>query len=919
MLAGGWRVSVAPETILPFGRCDNQAGGSLTMRSLFLAATLLTGASSFAAAPAVAATEAAQPAIPAEAGPIPTGKLSDAITPSAYRLNLTVDPAQERFSGHAEIDVTLKAPSRTIWLHGRDLKVSKATAMVGGKSFAASYAEVDPTGVALLTFTEPLPAGPVTLAFDYDAAFGDSASGLYRVKVGDDWYAWTQFQSIDARAAFPSFDEPGFKTPFAVTLTTPKGLMAVANTNQTGTAPAGDMVSHTFAPTLPLPTYLVAMVVGPFAVAEGVVAPTAQRSQPLPLRMVATQPNAGQLDYGLQGSKRIVELLESYFDEGFPFPKLDQIASPVMPGAMENAGAVIYADALIVLDDKAPPAQKRSFGMVVAHELAHQWFGDLVTPAWWDDIWLNESFANWMGFRIGGEWDPSLDIGAGALEEGFAAMKLDALTAGRPIHQPIEQSAAIDSAFDAITYGKGGHVIAMVAGFMGDDKFRDGVRRYMAAHRYGSATTEDFFAALGEAAGDPQIAPAMLSFIDQQGVPLLTFAPGKRRTWSVTQSRYAQVGVTAPATAWKIPVCARQGETRDCLLLDRARGSLKIGAKGPVMPNAGGTGYYRFELPGKEWDKLIATADTLNGAEAMALSDSLVASFAAGRASPAQLVAAAEKLGRNPDRYARGVALDGLNVFLGNGWLDETATAAVRAYIADRNARRLAAMGFDPRAGLYVGADPDAQSARRSLVNLLAGPARDTAVNATLTKAARAYLGGDKTALDAAFMGPAFAAFVREGGAEAAKQLGEAALASQDPVFRPTALGTIGSGGDPALADWLLNQWKDERLRSIERFGVIAAVIGAPETRQFGYDWLKANYVELASGGGLFMAQRVPGLLGGFCSTEMADRIQADFAAMVGESRGKLSLARTIERTRNCGLLKAARGAEVNTALAGLK
>ena len=895
------------------------------MRSLLLAATLLASVSSLAAAPAFAATEATQPAIPAEAGPIPTGKLTDAITPSAYRLNLTVDPSQERFSGHAEIDAALKAPSRTIWLHGRDLKVSKAAAIVGGKSYPASYAEVDPTGVALLTFAEPLQAGPVTLSFEYDAPFGDSASGLYRVKVGDDWYAWTQFQSIDARATFPSFDEPGFKTPFAVTLTTPKGLMAVANTNTTGTAPVGDMVAHSFAPTLPLPTYLVAMVVGPFAVAESVVAPTAQRSEPLPLRMVATQPNAGKLDYGLQGSKRIVELLESYFNEGFPFPKLDQIASPVMPGAMENAGADIYADPLIVLDAKSPPAQKRDFGMVVAHELAHQWFGDLVTPAWWDDIWLNESFANWMGFRIGGEWDPSLDIGAGALAEGFAAMKLDALTAGRPIHQPIEQSAAIDSAFDAITYGKGGHVIAMIAGFMGDDKFRNGVRRYMAAHRYGSATTEDFFAALGEAAGDPRITPAMLSFIDQQGVPLVTFAPGKKGAWSVTQSRYAQVDVTAPATAWKIPVCARQAAARECVLLDGFEHDHQAGCQGSGDAQCGG---HRI-LPVRHAYQPVGRTDRDRRHAQRGRGDGAVRQPDRQFRRRTRDTAATDRRRREARCQSRSLRPRG-------------GARRDRGLPRQRHARRSSDQGgarLHRRSQRQAADGAGLRSARRSLCErgprravgssfagrLLAGPARDTAVNATLTKAARAYLGGgvdgkgDRGALDAAFMGPAFAALVREGGAEAARQLGEAALASQDPVFRPTALGAIGSSGDLALADWLLNQWKDERLRPIERFSVIAAVIGTPETRQFGYDWLKANYEGLAKGGGLFMAQRVPGLLGGFCSADMADRIQADFGAMVGESRGKLSLARTIERTRNCGLLKEARGAEVNAAFAGLK
>ncbi|MFN5821816.1 MAG: M1 family metallopeptidase, partial [Novosphingobium sp.] len=257
---------------------------------------------------------------------------------------------------------------------------------------------------------------------------------------------------------------------------------------------------------------------------EGTVPPTPQRAKPLPLRIVSPRPNADKLAFALEGSKEIVRLLEAYFGDAFPYPKLDQITSPIMPGAMENAGADLYNDALLVMDEKATTGQKRSFGMVVSHELAHQWFGDLVTPAWWDDIWLNESFANWMGFRIGDEWRPALNIRAGAVQEGFDAMRTDALVAGRPIRQRIETNAQIDEAFDSITYGKGGHVVAMIAGYMGDDKFRDGVRRYMAAHRYGNATSTDFFKAMAEASGDARIVPAMQSFTDQQGVPLLTFA-----------------------------------------------------------------------------------------------------------------------------------------------------------------------------------------------------------------------------------------------------------------------------------------------------------------------------------------------------------------------------------------------------------
>jgi hypothetical protein len=238
--------------------------------------------------------------------------------------------------------------------------------------------------------------------------------------------------------------------------------------------------------------------------------------------------------------------------------------------------------------------------MVVAHELAHQWFGDMVSPAWWDDIWLNESFANWMGFRIGNEWRPDLNIGAGALEEGFAAMGTDALLAGRPIHQPIARNSQIDAAFDTITYGKGGHVVSMIAAFMGDTKFRDGVRGYMAKHRYGNASTADFFGAMADAAGDPRILPAMQSFTDQQGVPLVTFAPPARQVDRDAKPLCAAGHQAPPRPGACRCACARA--TRACQLLVDQSATIAVPGKGVLMPNAGGTGYYRFELPAAQWD-----------------------------------------------------------------------------------------------------------------------------------------------------------------------------------------------------------------------------------------------------------------------------------------------------------------------------
>ena len=885
---------------------------SSLLKSVLLASTLAASQPALAQEPAVSAPVATP------SSDVPLGKLTGQVHPSAYRLDLTVDPAQERFSGRVEIDAVLQRAASTVFIHGRDLAMHRAVATVGGKSLIGTWTQSEPTGVAALTFAAPLPAGPLTFAFEYDAAFGDGPSGLYRIKVGEDWYSWTQFQSIDARAAFPSFDEPGIKTPFTVTLRTPPGLFALSNAPLGTKSREGEYDVHRFIPTLPLPTYLVAMVAGPFVTLDGTVPPTPQRAIPLPLRIVSTKQNAGKLEYALEGSKQIVGLLENYFGDAFPYPKLDQITSPVMPGAMENAGADIYGDSLLIMDKDAPVGQQRGFGMVVSHELAHQWFGDLVTPAWWDDIWLNESFANWMGYRIGGAWRPDLNIGAGALQEGFQAMGTDALVTGRPIRQPIRTHDEIDGAFDSITYGKGGHVVAMIAAFMGDVRFRDGVRNYMAQHRYGNATSADFFGAMAKAAGDPRILPAMQSFTDQQGVPLVTFTGGNG-SYSATQSRYAPLGASPKPAQWGIPLCISRAAMRQCSLLSEASAPIEIAGIGPMMPNAGGTGYYRFELPKAEWEALIAKADALPGGEALALADSLGASFEAGRASPEQLIALTRKLVRNPDSYASGAAFDALGGLAAAGFIAEPAMPAWRRFVTRLNAPLLAGYGFNPRGGAYSAEDPDKRQRRGQVVRRLAVTGRDQAMAKTLRTAAAAWLVGDHAALDPAWYGIAFGAHVDAGGMVAAKALVATALASEDPVFRPAALAAVAGSGKPEIASWLLDDLKDPRLRTSEQRGLLVQILLSPKTRDFGYGWLHSHLDEMMGSGGIFIVRSLPQALGGACSAELADNIARDFRSRFQGTSSAIELERTIEQVRNCGTLKTARAAEVTAAVAKIR
>lgn len=850
---------------------------------------------------------------------VPLGRLGNEVQPLAYRLDLTIDPAQPRFGGHVEIDVHLAAASPMLYLHGRGLAVTRAVAMVAGRTVEGSWQQRGPGGVAQLTFPDPLPAGPLTLAFDYDAAFSDSPAGMFRVEVEHAWYSWTQFQSIDARAAFPSFDQPGFKTPFTVTLRTPPGLAAISNGAEQGRPGIENgLAVHRFAPTLPLPTYLVAMMVGPFASLDGTVPPGPRRRAPLPLRIVSTRPNADRLAFAMEGTQQIVQLMESYFGGAFPFPKLDQVTTPVLPGAMENAGAALYRDDILVLDARSPVLQQREFGMIVAHEIGHQWFGDLVTPAWWDDIWLNESFANWIGYRIGDDWRPELGIGGDALMAGYEAMETDALLAGRPVRQPIAVSSQIDSAFDSITYGKGGHVVGMIAAWLGDARFREGVQRYIAAHRLGSATSDDFFAALADIAGDPRLVPAMRSFVEQQGVPLLALRQSGERV-TVTQLRYTTAGVATPDSHWIIPLCLRRGDVRRCMLMDRRTQAFTLGGTGPVFPNAGGTGYYRFELTERHWDELIAGADKLTGGEALALVDSLSASIRGGRGTIDEMVQLARKLIRHPDPHAADAP-------------DKALARLVRENIVSSEGRRgfrllrerlyvplLKDYGFDPRAGAYAQEAPSRSQRRVQVVAALVGTGRGGEVRRRLTQATDAYLAGDIRALDPAWFDHALDLYLFAQGESAARALVDKALASEDPVFRPAALAAAARTGDKSMAAWLL-ALDDPRLREGEKRDFLDGIMSRTATREFGYEWAVKHLDRLLAGSdGQFLSTRLPQVLGRFCSVSWASRLSRDFRERLAGTPGALELDRAIERVRNCGLLDDMMGAQIDAEFAKLR
>ena len=850
---------------------------------------------------------------------VPLGKLPAGVTPTAYRLDLKVDPAKPTYAGHSEIDAVVAAPTARVYLHGLGLDVAKVIAIAGGKTVAARYSEVDPSGVAQLDFAAPLPAGKVTFVFDYTTGFRTGAEGLFRAKVGDDWYAWTQMEPLDARRMFPGFDEPGFKTPFTVSVTAPSNIKAVANAPETGTIVNGAMTTHRFASTKPLPTYLVAIGVGPFDIAGTTIPANGVRKTPLAFRVIGTKGQAPRMKTTLAETPKIVAILEEYFQIPYPYEKLDFIASPVMGGAMENAGLIVYQDTLILLDDKAPPSQLRSFGNVVAHETAHQWFGDLVTPAWWTDIWLNESFASWMGNKASDRWRPDLGIAATELNDAFGAMDTDSLGRGRPIRQTIDRNDQVISAFDSITYQKGAQTVSMFEAFVGEQNFRKGVQLHLNRYAFRNATAEDFFASVGEAAGSPDLVPALRTFTDQTGVPLVTVTDTPTAI-RLAQSRYVPLGVAADGQPrlWSIPMALSRGEGKTSTLLTQASMTLPalVGTSAALMPNANGAGYYRFSMDQAGWDRLIAAAPTLPGREALAFADSLWADFAAGRADFAAVMRAAEALSGHKERLAA--------VYLGNKLRDLRSTTltaeqlpAYRRIMAKLYTPRLKAIGFTPEQGVAPGEAAETVSLRESLLPLVALEARDPAVRKALVAAAEAMVGGDAAAVAPTFRSTALAVAVQDGGRGFIDRLWPVLLKSDDPLFRSQASRALGRAESAESIAHVQQLAMGQGLQSLERTSVLGSLAANPAARDATTEFVTENFTRVVESFPGFARAGIIGFYNGYCTPADAARVEAllrpKLAALGG---GELELSQTKERIGQCAALKNARAGQIAAVLA---
>ncbi|HJU25884.1 MAG TPA: M1 family metallopeptidase [Rhodanobacteraceae bacterium] len=869
--------------------------------------------SAFAQKPAAATADKQAEAAPME-------MLPSWAVPQSYRLELRSDPERPGYSGTVTIAVDLKRASDHLWLHGKDLKVSSVTVTdARGRPHKSKYVQADAdAGVARIDFGGTLQPQKLQLKIAYQAPYNQTLEGFYKVEFAGRAYAMTQMEPISARYAFPCFDEPGFKTPFDITLTIPAGDKAVANTRVVSESKGRDgWKTLVFEKTKPLPAYLVAWAVGPLDIVDGPTIPANRwRKEPVPVRGIAAKGNGAKMQRALSMVPGIIEAEENYYGFGYPFGKLDLAALPdFSAGAMENAGLVTYRDWLLLLDKDSSPSAVRSTFNVEAHELAHQWTGDTVTLHWWNDIWLNEAFATWMQQKVAMELHPDYRADLGRILGGEGAMQNDSLVSARMIRQPITGNGDIQTAFDSITYEKGASVIGMFEHFVGPQVFRKGMQAYIKAHAFGNATAPDLVGSIAAAAGKGEdFRKAFDSFLDQTGVPLVTTkldcSHKGAAVLDLVQSRYLPLGSRGdPDRQWGIPVCVRFPHGTQCQMLDGKSAQMKIaGGQCPswYMPNADGVGYYRFGMAKADRSALVDAISKRNDAEQLVYADSVDAAFHRGKIGADEVLAAMRELAPSKVRQVALSPLDTVTWIYDHEARTDAQRAAVRDAVSKAYLPRLEALGYQRRAGESA----DDALMRSSLAEALGLDFDVPSVRAALLQQGEAALEkkDDKLDLDSAnpdLLRIALTVAVEEQGKPAVDALIAAIPGTTDPTKRNAMLWALGHAPGPE-ADVARNFALTKQVKVGEMYMILGGARDTRAQRDGLWNWFTANYQKIVDRTGVFSGAYLPKVAaGGGCSQEEGERVQAFFQPKLKQIPGlDRGLAQAHEAILLCSALK---------------
>ena len=845
--------------------------------------------------------EPAAPATPAAVAPavrsIPT-QLPTNVRPVQYGILIQPDAANLRFKGSVLTHIEVLEATDEVVMNAADLDVRSAELISGvNDTVEASRISLDEDKqLVRIRFAKPIPPGRHRLAVEYSGKIYTQAAGLFALDYdsaeGRKRALFTQFEAPDARRMFPGWDEPQFRTPYALSVVVPAGQDAVSNMPQAAAEQLPDgkrMISFQMTPAMS--SYLLFLAIGEF---ERITTAAAG----VEIGVVTKRGDGEKGRWALESSARILPWYNDYFGTPYPLPKLDNVAGPGSSqffGAMENWGAIFSFESILLVDPAiTTEARRQRIFEVAAHEIAHQWFGDLVTMAWWDDLWLNEGFASWMATKATAALHPECEPELGNVAGRESAINLDSVASTHPVVQRISTVEQISQAFDAITYRKGEAVITMLEDYVGEDAWRRGVQDYIRTHRLKNTVTDDLWQAIERAAGKPVTAIAH-DFTLQPGVPLIRVAGatcrGGKTQVSLRQAEFSRDRQDQPAKAWRVPVIASTvGGAEVRALVSGGSASLSVPGCGPLVVNSGQTGYYRTLYTAAQLDRLTASFARLKPIDQIGLLADNWGLGLAGYQSAAEALDLVDAVpaNANPQVWARVAII--LKSVHNMYEADPARRAMVARYASAKLSPVLARIGWAPRSDEA----PTVPVLRADLIQTL-GEMGDAAV---VAEANRRLAAGDPLATGGPLRTTILTVVARNVDAAGWERLRSQARAERSPLVKAQLYRLLGATSDPALARRALDLALTDEPGATTSAGIISAV--AEHHPDLAYDFAVRNRDKVESLVDISSRSRyLPGLGGGSADPAMVGKLE-DFAKrhLNPQARGRVDVAIAAIRDR---------------------
>jgi len=834
-------------------------------------------------------------------------RLPTTVVPGHYKLFLDPDIAGQKFTGEETITVQVQQSTSEIVLNSLGLEILLAEATVASKTVPAKVTYDQPNEMVRLSLAQPFSAGAATLHLKFSGKLTTGLRGLYLSKSTKRQYAVTQFEGTYARMMFPGFDEPAFKATFDLSVIADKGDTAISNGRIVKDEPVPGSTRHkiTFSTSPRMSTYLVALAICDWQCLERTVDGT-------PIRVCAEPDKKQYGQFALEAAAQSVHFYNQWYGIKYPFEKLDMLAIPDYEwGGMENTASIFYRDTALLMDEKtASVFSKQGHATVVAHEIAHQWFGDLVTAAWWDDIWLNEGFATWMERKPIRAWHPEWHLEDDEAATSQRIIGLDSLSAARAIHGDPSTSAEIKEMFDGITYQKGGAVLGMLESYVGPDVFRNGVNAYLKAHANGNATSADFWQAMAKVSGKP-VDKIMPTFVMQPGAPLVTVnsscADGKQ-TLELSQQRFllsSSGNAPQQPEVWSIPICtkAAAGAGSSCYLVDKQDARFTANTCTDwIFANRDAKGYYRVHYPSLKSLKDIGTIaeKDLTVPERIAFIEDLWAMVRAGKEPVENFLVIVPGLRIDHNRLVVDSIAGHLDT-IGSSLVPEQKKPSFNRIVERQFGKLAQEIGWTSSAN----DDDDRKALRATLLEIL-GDADDPDAVAAARKITQAYI-KDPGAVEGTIIGPALAVAAENGDAALYEQFTQGMATARSTEDYYHFLFALTSFRQPELVQRTLALVDQGKLRQQDYVRLFPALLANSAAREIAWDYLKAHWDSLAEKVTSFGGSGAVPALGGFCSIEKRDEIKQFFASHRAPGAER-ALQQSLERIAACVEFKQLQG-----------